>query len=95
MGHKDVSYPYMTTGKTTALTIKTFVSKVNGKLPSQKNGERKKEKKILPFAITWMDLKGITPSKKSRQKNKILYDFTYMCNLENEQTKQKSLIQRT
>ena len=55
----------MTTGKTTALTIKNFVSKVNGKLPSQKNGERRK-KEILPFAIAWMDLKRITLSEQSK-----------------------------
>ena len=44
-----------------------------------------KKNEILPFATTWMDLKGIMPSEGSQRKtNKI--DFTYVWNL-NKQTK--------
>lgn len=35
----------------------------------------------MPFAKTWMDLNGITPSEVETDKGKIPYDFTYMWNL--------------
>ena len=37
--------------------------------------------KILPFATTWMDLKGIMLSEINQRERQILYDVTYMWNL--------------
>ena len=35
-----------------------------------------KKNEILPFATTWMDLEGVTPSEISQRQK--LYDITYM-----------------
>ena len=40
--------------------------------------------KILPFAATWMDLKGIMPNEMSEREIKVLYDIIYMSNLKNK-----------
>ena len=37
-----------------------------------------KKNEILPFATTWMDLKGIMVNEKSDRERKILCDVTYM-----------------
>ena len=42
-----------------------------------------KEKEILPFVTTWMDLEGVKPRNKSARERQILCGITYMCNLEN------------
>ena len=41
-----------------------------------------KKNEILPFAATWMDLENIILSKSDRERQ-ILFDITYMLNLEN------------
>ena len=40
-----------------------------------------KKDEILPFATTWMDLKGIMLSEINQRERQILYDVTYMWNL--------------
>ena len=40
-----------------------------------------KKNEILPFATTWMDLKGIMLSEINQRERQILYDITYMWNL--------------
>ena len=51
-------------------------------------------KEILPFEfmVIWMDIEGIMLSEISHtKKDKLLYDFTFMCKLKNktnEKTKQ-------
>lgn len=44
---------------------------------------------ILPFTTTWMDPEGIILRNKSVREGQILYDFTYMCNLQNAKQKNK------
>ena len=41
-----------------------------------------KKNNILPFAATWIDLKGIILCEKVKEQN-ILYDITYTWNLKN------------
>ena len=41
-----------------------------------------KKNEILPFATTWINLKGIM--NKSDRERQILYDFTCMWNLKNK-----------
>ena len=48
---------------------------------------RHKKNEILPFATTWMELKGIMLSKI--REIKIPYDFTHMWNFRNKWTKGK------
>ena len=51
------------------------------------------EKKILPFATTWMNLEDIWLSKKKRDKEKqIPRDFTYIWNLK-ESNSQKQRVE--
>ena len=40
-----------------------------------------KKNKIMPFAVTWMDLEIIILSEGSQIERQILYDITYMRNL--------------
>ena len=40
------------------------------------------KKEILPIVPTWMELEGITLSEISQRQRQILYDLTYMWNLE-------------
>ena len=40
-----------------------------------------KKNEILPFATTWMDLEDIMLSEISQTEKQILYDITYMWNL--------------
>ena len=41
-----------------------------------------KKNKIFPFAAMWMNLEGIRRNESDRERQ-ILYDSTYMWNLEN------------
>ena len=43
-----------------------------------------KKNEILTFATTWMKLDGIMLSAISQTKRQILYDITYMWNLNNK-----------
>ena len=43
-----------------------------------------KKNEILTFATTWMKLDGIMLSAISQTKRQILYDITYMWNLDNK-----------
>ena len=43
-----------------------------------------KKNKVLPYAITWIDLECIMLSNKSFIKRQIVYDFTHMWNLRNK-----------
>ena len=42
--------------------------------------------KILPFAATWMDIKGVTLSEISQTKKSKLYDITYRWSIKIQQT---------
>ena len=47
-----------------------------------------KNKMILPFVITWMKLEGIKWNKSDRERQ-ILYDLTYMWNVNKQTNKQQ------
>ena len=40
-----------------------------------------KKNRIMPFAVTWMDLEIIVLSEVSQTKKQVSYDIIYMCNL--------------
>ena len=48
-----------------------------------------KNKELLPFVTTWMDLEGIMLSEMSDRDRQVLYDLTYMWNLENKNNANK------
>ena len=55
------------------------------------NTTQVKKSETLSFSTKWKDLEGIMLSERNYSKRQIVYNFTYMWNIENSnsQTKQK------